>query len=142
MSVEHAEPSGGPAAGLFGSFPQIGSPAGMLLASASSRGPRLDGPRDVPGLGLADPFLLSLVLVAVGLAIRLSLRDAPLYEQAKRRGEVARRPLVEVPGYRRNLWLTIGLRMSQNALYVLCTTFALTYLCRAAPPTPAPGSPR
>ena len=73
----------------------------------------------------------SLVLVAVGLAIRLSLRDAPLYEEAKRRGEVARRPLVEVAtGYRRNLWLTIGLRMSQNALYVLCTTFALTYLAQ------------
>ena len=142
MSVEHAEPSGvARRRGLFGSFPQIGSPAGMLLASgifAVVRG-SMDRATFL-AWGWRVPFLLSLVLVAVGLAIRLSLRDAPLYEEAKRRGEVARRPLVEVAtGYRRNLWLTIGLRMSQNALYVLCTTFALTYLAQGKAADPGAG---
>ncbi|HEX4356688.1 MAG TPA: MFS transporter [Pseudonocardia sp.] len=142
MSVEHAEPSGGARRrGLFGSFPQIGSPAGMLLASgifAVVRG-SMDRATFL-AWGWRIPFLLSLVLVAIGLAIRLSLRDAPLYEQAKQRGEVARQPLVEVArDYRRNLWLTIGLRMSQNALYVLCTTFALTYLAQGRSADPGAG---
>jgi MFS family permease len=145
MSTEHAEHAGPSGAarrrGLFGSFPQIGSPAGMLLASgifAIVRG-SMDRATFL-AWGWRIPFLLSLVLVAVGLAIRLSLRDAPLYEEAKRRGEVARRPLVEVAtGHRRNLWLTIGLRMSQNALYVLCTTFALTYLAQGKAADPGAG---
>ena len=148
MSTEHAEPAepAEPAEtarrrGLFGSFPQIGSPAGMLLASgifAVVRG-SMDRATFL-AWGWRIPFLLSLVLVAVGLAIRLSLRDAPLYERAKRRGEVARQPLVEVTRtHRRNLWLTIGLRMSQNALYVLCTTFALTYLAQGKAADPGAG---
>ena len=145
MSTEHAEhaESSGAARrrGLFGSFPQIGSPAGMLLASgifALVRG-SMDRATFL-AWGWRLPFLLSLVLVAVGLAIRLSLRDAPLYERAKRRGEVARQPLVEVARtHRRNLWLTIGLRMSQNALYVLCTTFALTYLAQGKAADPGAG---
>ena len=142
MSVEHAEPAGAVRRrGLFGSFPQIGSPAGMLLASgifAVVRG-SMDRATFL-AWGWRIPFLLSLVLVAIGLAIRLSLRDAPLYEQAKRRGEVARQPLLEVArDYRRNLWLTIGLRMSQNALYVLCTTFALTYLAQGRSADPGAG---
>jgi MFS family permease len=86
------------------------------------------------------PFLVSLVLVAVGLAIRLSLSDAPVYQRAKQRAEIARRPLVEVlRTQRRNLWLTAGLRMSQNALYVLCTTFALTYLAAGKAADPGAG---
>jgi MFS family permease len=129
MSVEHAErlPS---RRGLFGSFPQIGSPAGMLLASGVFALVRhvLDHSAFLDW-GWRLPFLFSLLLVAVGLVIRLSLPDPPLYRRAVERSEIGRLPLVDaVRTHRRSLWLTMGLRMSQNALYVLCTTFALTYL--------------
>jgi MFS transporter, MHS family, shikimate and dehydroshikimate transport protein len=131
MSVEHAE--GLPTRrGLFGSFPQIGSPAGMLLASgvfALVRG--VTDHESFLAWGWRIPFLLSLLLVVIGLGIRLSLADAPLYQRARAGSRISRRPLVEVVRtQRRGLWLTIGLRMSQNALYVLCTTFALTYLAQ------------
>jgi len=140
--AEHAEPSGGARRrGLFGSFPQIGSPAGMLLASGIFAVVR--GSMDKATFldwGWRVPFLLSLVLVVVGLAIRLSLQDAPVYREARARDEVARRPLLEVTRtHRRNLWLTIGMRMSQNALYVLCTTFALTYLTQGRTADPGAG---
>jgi MFS transporter, MHS family, shikimate and dehydroshikimate transport protein len=138
MSVEH---SANRRRGLFGSFPQIGSPAGMLLASGIFAVVR--GSMDKATFldwGWRVPFLLSLLLVAVGLAIRLSLRDAPVYQEARDRNEVARRPLLEVAStHRRNLWLTIGMRMSQNALYVLCTTFALTYLTQGRTADPGAG---
>jgi MFS family permease len=139
MSVEHTEQ---PARrGLFGSFPQIGSPAGMLLATGSFTLVR--GSMDKAAFldwGWRVPFLLSVVLVAIGLAIRLGLADAPVYRRLHERGAVARRPLVEVTRlHRRALWLTVGMRMSQNALYVLCTTFALTYLSKGTGADPGAG---
>ncbi|HEV7470010.1 MAG TPA: MFS transporter [Pseudonocardia sp.] len=138
MSVEH---SAGERRGLFGSFPQIGSPAGMLLASGIFALVR--GTTDQAAFlswGWRIPFLLSLVLVAVGLWVRLGLEDAPVYREVRRTQQVSRRPLVDVVRtHQRNLWLTIGLRMSQNALYVLCTTFALTYLVQGEVADPNAG---
>ncbi|HZZ50444.1 MAG TPA: MFS transporter [Pseudonocardia sp.] len=129
MSVEHSERLA-TRRGLFGSFPQIGSPAGMLLASGVFAVTRISIDRaEFLSWGWRLPFLFSLVLVAVGLAIRLSLPDPPLYRRAVERSEISPTPLLDVVRTnRRSLWLTMGLRMSQNALYVLCTTFALTYL--------------
>ncbi|MBO0877878.1 MAG: MFS transporter, partial [Pseudonocardia sp.] len=141
MSVEHAAESRPGRRGLFGSFAQVGSPVGMLLASgvfALARG-TLSGESFV-AWGWRVPFLISLVLVVIGLVVRLSLHDAPIYRQAHQRAEIARRPLVEVARTQgRNLWLTTGLRMSQNALYVLCTTFALTYLAQGKAADPGAG---
>jgi MHS family shikimate/dehydroshikimate transporter-like MFS transporter len=138
MSVEH---SAAERRGLFGSFPQIGSPAGMLLASGIFALVR--GTTDQAAFlswGWRIPFLLSLVLVAVGLWVRLGLEDAPVYREVRRTQQVSRRPLVDVVRtHQRNLWLTIGLRMSQNALYVLCTTFALTYLVQGEVADPNAG---
>jgi MFS transporter, MHS family, shikimate and dehydroshikimate transport protein len=138
MSVEH---SSGRRRGLFGSFPQIGSPAGMLLASgifAVVRGTMDE--QTFLAWGWRIPFLLSLVLVGIGLAIRLTVADPPVFQQARARAELVRRPIVEVMRtHRRNLWLTIGMRMSQNALYVLCTTFALTYLSKGSTVDPGAG---
>lgn len=120
MSVEHAEdePSRASQRGLFGSFPQIGSPAGMLLASGIIAVVRaLTDHAQFLAWGWRIPFLLSVALVALGLGIRLSVADAPLYRRARAREEIARRPLVEVVrSQRRNVWLTIGLRSSQSAL--------------------------
>jgi MFS transporter, MHS family, shikimate and dehydroshikimate transport protein len=138
MSVEH---SPGGRRGLFGSFPQIGSPAGMLLASGVFAGVRgALGEQAFLEWGWRIPFLLSLVLVAVGLAVRLTVADSLVFRQARERGELVRRPVVEVVrSHRRSVWLTIGMRMSQNALYVLCTTFALTYLAGSTTVDPGAG---
>ena len=128
MSVEHS--AGGKRRGLFGSFPQIGSSAGMLLASGVFAGVR--GSMDAETFlawGWRIPFLLSIVLVGVGLAIRLTLPDPKVFTDARDRGELSKRPIVEVlRTERRNVFLTIGMRIAQNSLYVLATTFALTYL--------------
>jgi MFS family permease len=75
MSVEHSPDR---RRGLFGSFPQIGSPAGMLLASAIFAAVR--GSMDAQTFlawGWRVPFLISLVLVGLGLAIRLAWTTRP-----------------------------------------------------------------
>ncbi|MDN5914737.1 MAG: MHS family MFS transporter [Pseudonocardia sp.] len=137
MSVEHS--AGGKRRGLFGSFPQIGSSAGMLLASgvfAAVRG-SMDS-QTFLAWGWRIPFLLSIVLVGVGLAIRLTLPDPKVFTDTRDRGGLSERPVVDVlRTERRNVVLTIGMRIAQNSLYVLATTFALTYLTQTgsgAPP--------
>lgn len=127
LSVEHAPPG---KRGWYGSFTQLGSPAGMLLATAvfyivravSGEQAFLDGAWRIP-------FLLSAVLVLIGLVIRLRLTDAQIFDRLKERDEVARLPVVEVLRTQpRNVLLTTGLRLSQIGLFVLLTTYSLTYL--------------
>ncbi|MBF6175962.1 MFS transporter [Nocardia blacklockiae] len=127
LSVEHA-PSG--RRGLYGSFTQLGSPAGMLLATAVFYLVRAVAGEDafLAG-GWRIPFLLSAVLVAVGLLIRVRLSDARIFGRLRESGDLARLPIVEVVRTQpRNIVLTIGLRLSQIALYVLLTTYSLSYL--------------
>ncbi|MGL5445606.1 MAG: MFS transporter, partial [[Mycobacterium] stephanolepidis] len=127
LSVEHAPPGH---RGLFGSFTQLGSPAGMLLATGVFGLTRmLTGPDVFLAWGWRIPFLSSVILVAVGLAIRLRLSDSADFRRLRERGELARLPIVEVVRAQpRNVLLTTGLRLSQIALFVLLTTYSLTYL--------------
>lgn len=126
LSVEHAPPD---RRGLFGSFTQLGSPAGMLLAtSVFFFARKATGPAFLT-YGWRIPFLLSVFLVGIGLFVRLKLTDAEIFERLKRRDELARLPIVEVLRTdSRNVLITTGLRLAQIALFVLLTTYSLTYL--------------
>ncbi|WP_040832327.1 MFS transporter [Nocardia jiangxiensis] len=127
LSVEHAPPG---RRGLFGSFTQLGSPAGMLLATGVFAGTRIGlGSRAFLDYGWRIPFLLSIILVVIGLLVRLRLTDAEVFERLRRDGAQARLPVIEVLRTQpRNVLLTTGLRLSQIALFVLLTTYSLTYL--------------
>jgi MFS transporter, MHS family, shikimate and dehydroshikimate transport protein len=129
LSVEHAPPG---RRGLFGSFTQLGSPAGMLLATSVFYLTRkFTGTAAFLAFGWRIPFLLSVVLVAIGLFVRLRLADAEIFERVRQNDEVARLPVLEVPrSQSRNVLITTGLRLSQIALFVLLTTYSysLTYL--------------
>ena len=127
LSVEHA-PVG--RRGLYGSFTQIGSPAGLLLATGSFL--LIQGLTDDAAFlswGWRLPFLASVVLLGVGLVIRLRLTDAPEFRALRDRGDVAKLPVVEVlRAAPRNVAYTTALRISQIGLFVLVTTYGLTYI--------------
>ncbi len=127
LSVEHAPPG---RRGLYGSFTQLGSPAGMLLATAVFYLVReVTGEDAFLDAGWRIPFLLSAVLVIIGLLIRVRLTDAAIFGRLRERGHIARLPVVEVLRTQpRNVLLTIGLRLSQISLFVLLTTYSLSYL--------------
>lgn len=94
LAVEHA-PAG--RRGFFGSFTQLGSPAGMLLATGSFFLVRtVAGDEAFLAGAWRIPFVASIVLVGVGLFIRLRVQDAPGFRAVRERGEVARLPVVEV----------------------------------------------
>ncbi|MDD7967078.1 MFS transporter [Actinomycetospora lemnae] len=127
LAVEHAPPR---RRGFFGSFTQLGSPAGMLLATGLFFLVRtaVGDAAFVEGWWRL-PFLASAVLVVVGLVIRLRISDAPEFAELRAQGKVARLPVVEVfRAAPREVLLTTGLRLSQIALFVLITTYGLTYI--------------
>lgn len=79
MSVEYA-PVG--KRGFFGAFPQIGVPVGMLLASAVLALMNWIAPGQAfYDWGWRVPFLLSIVLVAVGLFVRSSVDESPVFNE-------------------------------------------------------------
>ncbi len=94
MAVEHA-PEG--KRGRYGSFSQIGVPAGLILAQlvffAVNNSLSSD---DFRSWGWRIPFLVSLVLVAVGLVIRLRVEESPVFAKLRSSGERSRLPIVEV----------------------------------------------
>lgn len=127
--------------GFWASWPQTGAPAGQLLAtgvlalltavlSESSFG----------AWGWRIPFLLSGVLVIVGLWIRLSVDESPVFKEALKRAEerkadapAERMPLVAVLKHHwRDVLVAMGARMAENISYYVITAFILVYATTSA----------
>jgi metabolite-proton symporter len=115
--------------GLMASWPQVGVPIGLLLGTGMMTAIALAAEGAFKAWAWRIPFLVSLVLVAVGLWIRLKVMETPLFSQLTARQAVAKVPVAEVV---RSHWKEIiysaFLRMSEQAPFYLYTTFALTYI--------------
>jgi MHS family shikimate/dehydroshikimate transporter-like MFS transporter len=125
MAVEHAPPG---KRGFYGSWPQMGVPIGLLLSSlVFSLVSRL--PEDqFLSWGWRVPFLLSIVLVGVGLFVRMSILESPAFERLKETRREAKTPILEVlQHYPKEILLAIGARLAENGSFYLYTVFSLTY---------------
>ena len=126
MAVEHA-PAG--KRGFYGSWPQVGVPVGLLLStgvfSLVSRLPEAQ----LLAWGWRVPFLLSLILVGVGLFIRLRIEETPAFSRIKETSREARRPLLDaVRTHPRNILLAMGARMAENGVFYIYSVFVLVYV--------------
>ncbi len=125
MAVEHA-PAG--RRGFYGSWPQLGVPAGLLLSTAVfAQFARL--PEDqFLSWGWRVPFLLSLLLVGVGLIIRLQIQETPAFTRLKTTQTEARRPIIELlRSQRKEVLLAMGARLAENGAFYIYTVFVLVY---------------
>ena len=125
MAVEHA-PHG--KRGFYGSWPQIGVPAGLLLANLVyrpfSRMPQIA----FLAWGWRVPFLLSIVLVGIGLVIRTRILETPAFTQMKQSRREARQPILEVlTRYPKPVLLAMGARLAENGAFYLYSVFVLVY---------------
>lgn len=94
MSVEHA-PEG--KRGLFGVFPQLGVPFGMLLASAMLAIMRVVAPGEAfEEWGWRVPFLFSVVLIVIGFVIRRTVDESPVFSEIKQTKKQASAPIAQV----------------------------------------------
>jgi metabolite-proton symporter len=130
MAVEHAPPG---SRGFYGSWPQVGVPAGLLLSTAVfaqvSRLPE----EQFLSWGWRVPFLLSIVLVGVGLMIRLRIQETPAFTRVKLEGVEARRPIVEVlRTHPKEVLLAMGARFAENGAFYIYTVFVLVYATQRA----------
>lgn len=125
MVVEHGH---GGRRGFFGSWAQAGVPAGMLLATGVFAGFARMGEEAFLAWGWRVPFLLGIVLTAIGLFIRLQVLESPLFAAAKRKQEVAKIPILAVlREHPRNVLLAMGARMVENASFYIISVFVLSY---------------
>ncbi|MFD0397880.1 MFS transporter [Kitasatospora sp. NPDC127121] len=119
--------------GFWASWPQGGAPAGNLLAAGVlSLLTAVLSEDAFLSWGWRVPFLLSAVLVGVGLWIRLAVDESPLFKQAlaaqQQRKTVEQPPLVAVlRNHWREVLVAMGARMAENISYYVMTTFVLTY---------------
>lgn len=126
MSMEHA-PSG--KRNLYAGFPQMGTPAGLVLANVVFLGAGAVMPSGAfEAWGWRIPFLLSLVLVAVGLAIRLHVEESPSFSKVIEHEAVSRFPLREAlkVGFPR-LGLTLCAVLANSAVAYVFMVFSLSY---------------
>jgi MFS transporter, MHS family, shikimate and dehydroshikimate transport protein len=114
---------------FFGSWPQMGSSAGNLLAAGSFAAVSSLPEGQFLAWGWRIPFLLSAILIAVGLFIRLKISETPAFQQMKEAGTEARTPLVDaVRTYPKSILLVIGMRVSENACGYIFSVFVLSYV--------------
>ncbi|WP_280460037.1 MFS transporter [Nocardia carnea] len=120
LSVEHAPPN---RRGIYGALPQVGSPAGFLLATTVFAIITATTGDSFETWGWRIPFLLSGGLVVVGLVIRATIPETPVFEQEKERAQSRRIPIVEL--LRRNpktVLLSIGsFAVTSGGYYVYAT---------------------
>ncbi len=100
--AEHAPPE---KRGFYTSFIQASVVGGFVLSIAVVLGCRFLIPADeFAAWGWRLPFLLSLVLLAVSLWMRLKLSESPVFKAMKEAGETAKNPFVESFTYPGNKW--------------------------------------
>jgi metabolite-proton symporter len=130
---EHGDPA---RRGYWASWPQAGVPFGQLLANGllfllSAVQPD----DDFIAWGWRVPFLLSAVLVLIGLYVRLSVEESPVFKAAQARaaeaaaaGEKETMPIVEVfRRYPREVLTAMGARFAENVSYYIFTIVITTY---------------
>ncbi|MFE1753449.1 MFS transporter [Streptomyces anandii] len=131
--------------GFWASWPQTGAPAGQLLATGVlSLLTAVLSDQAFGSWGWRIPFLLSGVLVIVGLWIRLSVDESPVFQQALERAEARKAaaaagseaeklPLVAVLRHHwRDVLIAMGARMAENISYYVITAFILVYATTSA----------
>ena len=113
---------------LFGVFPQLGVPLGLLLSTAVVSAVTQFGDAAFLAWAWRIPFLLSAVLVVVALVIRMQLPETDAFKKVKDKGKVAKVPLFQVlRNHPKELLLALGTRFATDIMFNVANVFMLTY---------------
>lgn len=125
ISVEHA---GRGRQGFFGAIVNTGSPAGLILANLAFLA--LSGLDEAAFLswGWRVPFILSAILVLVGMIIRARVSESPDFAAIKKTKEVEKAPLFEVfRNYKSKVILLCLAYIGAGTFFYTASVFSLTY---------------
>jgi MFS family permease len=131
MAAEHGDEA---RRGFWSSWPQAGVPLGNLLATGVLfflAAVQTDA--DFEAWGWRIPFLLSAVLVLIGLYVRLQIEESPVFQEARaeiaeKKQEASHMPLLEVVRtYPKEVLLAMGMWMAETISYYIFTIVVLAY---------------
>lgn len=128
MAVEHAPTS---RRGLFGAYPQIGVPLGMLLASAILGICSLIlSTEQFYSWGWRVPFLVSFVLIFVGYYIRMRVAETPVFKELQESAAQAKTPLRQLfqEDWKTVLKAALSFAGNNAAGYMVTGGFVLGYV--------------
>jgi metabolite-proton symporter len=126
MAVEYAPPG---RRGLYGSFAPLGVTVGNLLAAGVFYLVTMMSKDSLLAWGWRIPFLVSFLLLGLGVYIRMRVAETPVFTEA-----TAKRPPLRLPAFEavrrhpRNFLVVIGARFAENGLGYLFTVFGLSYV--------------
>jgi MHS family shikimate/dehydroshikimate transporter-like MFS transporter len=129
MAVEHSPEN---RRGFYGSWPQIGVPAGLLLASAMVYLLSFLPESDFFNWGWRIAFLISAILVAIGLYIRLKILETPAFTALQKMQKVVHVPFFEL--WRTHGWNTLlglGARYIEGVTFNIYGVFIIAYVTGA-----------
>ncbi|HEY4407687.1 MAG TPA: MFS transporter [Xanthobacteraceae bacterium] len=114
--------------GFITSWPQFGGPAGLLLANlAVFVFSAISGDQFLVW-GWRIPFMLSIVMVAVGLYIRLGILETPVFRRLVAEERIERVPVLEVIKRQpKQIILSAFARMAEQAPAYIYLAFVFTY---------------
>jgi len=115
--------------GLYGAVPQTGALLGLALgALAGSVTTAVFSDEMFLSVGWRIPFLLSVVLIAVGLWIRKQVGETPSFQRVRAEQTEARVPIVETFKHHwRAVIITIGTKLVETATFFIFATFTISY---------------
>jgi MHS family shikimate/dehydroshikimate transporter-like MFS transporter len=126
MAVEHAPQE---SRNFYASWPQFGVPIGLMLSTAVFAAFSSMTNEHFLAWGWRIPFLLSVVLIAVGLFIRMRLVESPAFERVKQHRAQSKLPLLELfRNYPGTAILATGAMLISITGFYIVTTFTLAYL--------------
>lgn len=126
IALEHAPKE---RRGFAASFANMGGPAGAILATVVMSIFTLLPDEQFISWGWRIPFLLSAVLVLIGMVVRLKVQESPLFNKLEDKAEERKTPIIEViTKYPKNLILGILAGMSSYTVQGLMTVWGISYV--------------
>ncbi|QWU16996.1 metabolite-proton symporter [Paenibacillus sophorae] len=125
LAVEYSSPG---KKGFFGSVPMAGVYIGMLMGTVSLSLLSTLPQTQFIAWGWRIPFILSALLVAVGLWIRSGIDETPEFEKTKKTGDLSKFPLGETLRLHwREVLITLGVKFIEATPFYLFATFSISY---------------
>jgi metabolite-proton symporter len=130
MTFEYATPA---RRGLYASIPQIGLSIGLCLASGVvALLSHFLTDAQFLAWGWRAAFLLSFLLVVVGMWIRLNVMETPEFQKVKNERQVVKIPFLEMwRGYTANVIAGMGARAIDGVFFNIFGVFSIAYLTQS-----------
>jgi MFS family permease len=125
LAVEYAPPE---KRGLYGSIPQMGVTIGMFMGTIALWLMTMLPKESFITWEWRVPFILSALLVVLGLWIRKGIDETPEFKKVQESGEIPKLPIVDTLKYHwREVLIAIGAKVVETAPFYIFSTFVVSY---------------